>query len=73
MWAFNEEAVARSIFASRIPVVSAVGHEVDWTIADFVSDLRSPTPSAAAELVVPSKEDICHRVESLEFKLSALR
>lgn len=71
LWPFNEEEVARSIFASTIPVVSAVGHEVDWTIADFVADLRSPTPSAAAEQVVPSHEDILDRVESLEFKLGA--
>ena len=58
LWAFNEEIVARAIYASRIPIVSAVGHEIDFTIADFVADLRAPTPSAAAELVVPNAPDI---------------
>ena len=58
LWAFNEEVVARAIFRSGIPIVSAVGHEVDFTISDFVSDKRAPTPSAAAELVIPRKEDL---------------
>ncbi len=58
LWAFNEEEVARAIFASRLPIVSAVGHEIDFTIADFVSDLRAATPSAAAELVIPSKQEL---------------
>ncbi len=64
--AFNHEDVARAIFASKIPVISAVGHETDYTIADFVSDLRAPTPSVAAELIVPVKSDVKHRIIELK-------
>ena len=63
LWAFNEEIVARSIFDSRIPIISAIGHETDYTIADFVSDLRAPTPSAAAELAVPRIIDMKDKIE----------
>ncbi len=66
LWAFNEEAVAHSIFNSRIPVISAVGHETDFTIADFVADLRAATPSAAAELVLPRREDLLARIAELK-------
>lgn len=69
LWAFNEEIVARAIYDSRIPVVSAVGHEIDFTIADFVADLRAPTPSAAAELVVPVLADMERDLHSLSNQL----
>lgn len=65
LWEFNEEIVARAIFHSPIPIVSAVGHEVDFTIADFVADLRAPTPSAAAELIVPDSIELSRRVNEL--------
>ncbi len=65
LWAFNEEPVARALYDSEIPVISAVGHERDWTISDLVADLRAPTPSAAAEMVVPDKEDLRQRVSLL--------
>lgn len=72
LWAFNEEVVARAIFDSKIPIVSAVGHETDITIADFVADLRAPTPSAAAELCVPEYYDLAQYLDSLVIKLPQL-
>ncbi|MEK6614270.1 MAG: exodeoxyribonuclease VII large subunit [Candidatus Binatota bacterium] len=69
LWAFNEEVVARAIFAAPVPVISAVGHEIDFTIADFVADHRAPTPTAAAEMVVPRKADLMERVEDLEARM----
>lgn len=72
LWAFNDEQLARAIAESPIPIVSAVGHEVDFTIADFVADLRAPTPSGAAELVVPDREDWLRVVKSLAMRISRL-
>jgi len=69
LWAFNEEILARSIYRSKIPIVSAVGHETDFTIADFVADLRSPTPSAAAEMTVPEKDKLINTINLLTGKL----
>jgi exodeoxyribonuclease VII large subunit len=86
LWAFNEETVARAIHVSKVPVISAVGHEIDYTIADFVADVRAPTPSAAAELVIPNKSELHadlqamaqrlergmrHRLEALRTRLEA--
>ena len=68
LWAFNEEIVARAIFASRIPVISAVGHEIDFTIADFVADMRAPTPTGAAEMAVPNLSDLTTYLEQLSIR-----
>src|SRR5665213_230311 len=70
LWAFNEERVARAIADCSVPVVSAVGHETDFTIADFVADLRAPTPSAAAELVVPTQESVLDQISIADHKLT---
>lgn len=70
LWAFNEEIVARAIFESEIPVISAVGHETDFTIADYVADMRAPTPSAAAEISVPSQNELVNRIDMIKNKLT---
>ena len=71
LWAFNDETLARTIFTSKIPVISAVGHETDFTICDFVSDKRAPTPSAAAELAVPDKFDLENKIERYKLNLKS--
>lgn len=72
LWAFNEEMVARAIFKSKIPIISAVGHEIDFTISDFVADFRAPTPSAAAELAVPDGEALNNRINEYAGELIGL-
>jgi exodeoxyribonuclease VII large subunit len=72
LWAFNDEALARAIAASPVPVVSAIGHETDFTLADFAADLRAPTPSVAAELLVPDRVDLGTRLRGLQARLQTL-
>jgi len=72
LWAFNDERVARAIYHSRVPVISAVGHETDFTIADFVADLRAPTPSAAAELAVPDKRELFGQIQYAQERLAQI-
>ncbi len=69
LWPFNEEIVARAIYHSKVPVISAVGHEIDYTISDFVSDLRAPTPTGAAEIAVPNMIDLVKHIEQLKIRL----
>jgi exodeoxyribonuclease VII large subunit len=71
LWAFNQEPVARAIAASGVPVISAVGHQTDFTIADFVADVRAPTPSVAAEMVVAAKDEFCSRIDRLTHRLQS--
>ena len=73
LWAFNDEQLARAIAASPVPVVSAVGHETDFSLSDFAADLRAPTPSVAAELLVPNRSDLDARLQALQLRLSALQ
>lgn len=70
LWSFNEEIVAREVFNSKIPIISAVGHETDFTICDFVSDMRAPTPSSAAEIATPSLDDITFKLENIRNRMS---
>ncbi len=69
LWCFNEEEVARAIYHANTPIISAVGHEIDFTIADFVSDMRAPTPTGAAEMAVPNKSDIDNYIKQLDIRL----
>ena len=70
LWAFNEEEVARCVFESKIPIISAVGHEIDFTICDFVSDMRAPTPSAAAEIAIPDVDDLYFKLENIKSRMN---
>ena len=70
LWEFNEEEVARCVFESKIPIISAVGHEIDFTICDFVSDMRAPTPSAAAEIAIPDVDDLYFKLENIKSRMN---
>src|SRR5690606_15378145 len=70
LWGFNDEALARAVAASNIPVISAVGHETDWTLIDYVADVRAPTPTGAAEIAVPVKTELQAAVASLTARLA---
>jgi len=70
LWAFNEELVARVVYNSKVPIISAVGHETDYTICDFVADLRAPTPSRAAELVIPNKADLYDKIKDYTWQIN---
>ena len=70
LWAFNEEITAKAIYDSKVPIISAVGHETDFTIADFVADLRAPTPTAAAELAVPHINELLERVLTRQTRMN---
>lgn len=73
MWCFNDEEVAYAIYNCTIPVISAVGHEIDFTIADFVADLRAPTPTGAAELAVPNELDVLKYIDQLKIRSEKLQ
>src|SRR5690606_21103213 len=73
LWAFNDEALARTIAAAEVPIVSAIGHETDFSLSDFAADLRAPTPSAAAELLVPHAEDLSRRLRGLEQRMRSVQ
>ena len=70
LWSFNEEIVAREIFKSKIPIISAVGHETDFTICDFVADMRAPTPSAAAEIATPDLAEIYYKLKTIKNRMN---
>src|SRR5881398_1998836 len=72
LWPFNDEAVARAVAACEIPTISGIGHETDFTIADFVADLRAPTPSAAAEIVIRAKSEICNQIDHATHRIRSL-